>query len=97
MKPVSNSDNNTQRPCEYGCGKLVKWDKSQSAYIEIDTNIRHGCPNRNPKQEHNVEVANHRIAAEQQLYIDTIGPTIVEILSLVQGIHKKMFSKSESV
>jgi hypothetical protein len=90
MKSISSNNNNKERCCRYGCGKLIKWDKSRYAYIEIDTNIRHRCPNWNSKQEYPVEVANRSITAEQQLYIDTIGPTIVEILSL-------LFSKSERI
>jgi hypothetical protein len=97
MKSISNNNNNTERPCKYGCGKLIKWDKSQNAYIEIDTNIRHRCPNWNSKQEHPIEVVNHRITTEQQLYADTIGPAIAEILSLVQEIYEKMFPKEEGV
>jgi hypothetical protein len=97
MKPVSNSDNNTQRACKYGCGKLIKWNKSQNAYIEIDTNVRHRCLNWNSKQEHHVEVTNHSIIAEQQQYADTLGPAIAEILSLVQEIYEKMFPKKERV
>lgn len=97
MISSSSNNNNTERPCKYGCGKHIRWDRSQNAYVEVDTNIRHRCPHWNSKQEHPVEVANHRITAEQQLYADTIGPAIAEILSLVQEIHEKMFPEAERV
>jgi hypothetical protein len=93
MEAASSNNNTTQRACKYDCGKLIKWDKSQNAYTESDTNFRHRCPNWNSKREHPVEVASHRITAKQQLYADTIGPAIAEILSLVQEIYEKTFSQ----
>jgi hypothetical protein len=42
----------------------------------------------NPKQEENLDNLSRKITSEQQLYVDTIGPAIAEILSLVQEVYK---------
>ena len=87
MEAVSNNDNiQLERVCEYGCGKLIKWDKSQNAYIEVNTKDRHRCPNWNLKQEHLVEGGNHKITPEQQIYVDTIGPIVLDIHSEIRDI-----------
>jgi hypothetical protein len=89
MEAVSNNNNNNiqlERDCKNGCGKLIKWDKSQNTYIEVDTNDMHRCPNWNPRQEHLVEGANHKITLEQQIYVDTIGPIVLDLHSDVQDI-----------
>jgi hypothetical protein len=41
-----------------------------------------------PKYEQNSDNVSLKLTPEQQIFVDTIGPAIVEILSLVQEIYK---------
>ena len=95
METINNNQNNKQfaKLCRNGCGKLIEWDTSQNIYSEIDTNDRHRCPNWNPKQKHLQDNLNRRITEEQQLYIDTIGPAILEICSEVQNIGRLLMQE----
>jgi hypothetical protein len=89
METASNNHNNNRfsKPCRNGCGKHIRWDTVQNAFFEIDTNYRHRCPNWSQSRE-KVDIDNHKLTSEQQLYADTLGPAIAEILSLVQVIYK---------
>jgi hypothetical protein len=45
METANNHNNDRfSKPCRNGCGKRIRWDKAQNAFIEIDTNYRHRCP-----------------------------------------------------
>ena len=83
--------------CKNGCEKLIRWDGSQNKYLEIDTNDRHRCPNCNPKQEHPPDNVNHKITHDQQLYLNTIGPAILEIRSAVQNIERLLTEEKREV
>ena len=92
METTNNNHNNNRfaKPCRNGCGKHIRWDTVQNTFFEIDTNYRHICPNWSPSQE-KVDILNHKLTkltVEQQLYADTLGPAIAEILSLVQEIYR---------
>jgi hypothetical protein len=89
METADNNYNNDRfsKPCRNGCGKRIRWDTVQNVFFEIDTNYRHRCPNWSPSQK-KVDVSNRKLNSEQQLFADTIGPAIAEILSLVQEIYK---------
>ena len=95
MEAINNNQNTKQfaKLCRNGCGKLIKWDTSQNKYFEIDTNDRHRCPNWNPKQEHLPDNVNRKITQEQKLYVDTIGPAILETRSVVQNIERLLMQE----
>ena len=97
METISNNQNNKQfaKLCKNGCGRLIKWDKSQNTYCEIDTNNRHRCPNWNPNQQQPPLNLNCKITQEQQLYVDTIGPAVIEIRSAVQDIKQLLTQEKE--
>jgi hypothetical protein len=99
METADNNHNNNRfsKPCRNGCGKPIRWDNSQNSYIEVGTNQKHRCPNwnSNPKHEQHLIGLNRKITPEQQLYLDTIGPVIVEIHSLVREIHKHVTKENE--
>ena len=93
---MENANNNgSSKLCRNGCGKYIRWDKFQNAFVEIDTGYRHRCPNWSPSQE-KVDIPNRKLTLEQQLYADTIGPVIAEILSLVQEIYNHTFRDSKN-
>jgi hypothetical protein len=90
LETISDNPNNKQfaKLCKNGCGKLIKWDTSQNTYSEVDTNKQHRCPTWNPNHRQISRNLDHRITQEQLLYMDTLGPTIAEILSVVQNLEK---------
>jgi hypothetical protein len=99
METTNNNHNNSTfaKPCRNGCGKRIRWDNSQKSYIEVGTNQKHQCPNwnHNPRHEQHLIGLNRKITPEQQLYLDTIGPVIVEIYFLVQEIYKHITKENE--
>ena len=97
METTNNNHKNSTfaKPCKNGCGKPIRWDTVQNAFFEIDTKCRHICPNWNPKHEQHLISLNRKITSEQQLYLDKIGPVIVEIHSLVRQIYKHVTKENE--
>ena len=93
----NHNNNRYSKPCRNACGKRIRWDNSQNSYIEVGTNQKHQCPNWNPNPQHEQHLIglNRMITPEQQLYLDTIGPVIVEIHSLVRGIYKHVTTDNE--
>ena len=90
METISDNQDIKQfaKLCKNGCGKLIKWDTSQNKYFEIDTNHHHRCPNWKPNHEQLSRNLNRKITQEQLLYIDTIGPAICRILSIVENVER---------
>jgi hypothetical protein len=78
-----------------GSTKFVKESKNTELQTVIDS--PGGQSDSNSKLGHYSTNLDRKITPEQQLYVDTIGPTIVEILSLVQEIHEKLFPEAERV
>jgi hypothetical protein len=83
METNRSNNNLPEKACKNACGKVIKWDKFQNAYIEVDSNQRHKCPNWNPNERQLPLNLNRKITQEQQLYVDTIGPAVIEIRSAV--------------
>jgi hypothetical protein len=85
METISNNDskNHQEKVCKNGCGKYIKWDNCQNAYLEIETNQRHRCPKWEPNQNQLSNSLNHKITLEQQIYADTLGPAILEMRSAI--------------
>ena len=97
METTNSNHNNSRfaKPCKNGCGKHIRWDTVQNAFFEIDTKCHHICPNWSPSQE-KVDIPTRKLTLEQQLYADTIGPVLAEILSLVQGIYNHTFRDTKN-
>jgi hypothetical protein len=97
METTNNNQNNGRfaKPCKNGCGKHIRWDTVQNAFFEIDTKHRHICPNWSSSQE-KVDIPNRKLTLEQQLYADTIGLVIAQILSLVQEIYNHTFRDTKN-
>jgi hypothetical protein len=88
---ISNYTKGTKKLCNNGCGKEIQWDIDLKYYIEIDTGRKHSCPNWKPKQLQNNSYNNTRnLTSGQVTYLDTIGPAIAEILSLMQEITERL-------
>jgi hypothetical protein len=87
----NNYNKHVQKLCKNGCGKNIEWDIDLKYYVEIDTGRKHSCPNWKPKQLQNNSYNNRStITSEQITYVDTIGPAIAEILSLMQEITERL-------
>jgi hypothetical protein len=81
-------------PNSYFNKKRQEFQKSNTGFVEefdkighpalIDSEVRY--PDSRPKQEQRSTTLNRKITVEQQLYVDTIGPVIAEIHSIVQEI-----------
>jgi hypothetical protein len=74
MSKKMEANNLPEKVCKNGCGKQIKWDKIQNAYIEVHTNRRHICPNWRP---------NRKLTQEQTLYMDAITPILLELRSVI--------------
>jgi hypothetical protein len=91
MGAVSNNNNiQPDRFCKYGCGKPIKWNKSQNAYVEINTNRRHICPDWNPIQKRLSDSLGRKITTEQQIYVDTLCPILLKLLSEFQDLRSEV-------
>jgi|SRR5215207_114949 len=92
METISNNqkDKQAEKACKYGCSKIIKWDLSQNAYIEVDTKQRHRCANWVPKKQQALNSFSHTISSEQLRYVDTVAPVLLEILSVVRNIEQLM-------
>jgi hypothetical protein len=89
METIDDNQNKEfAKLCKNGCGKLIKWDKSKKFYFEIETNERHKCPNWVPNQRQPPLSLSRKITKEQLLYMDTIGPAISRILSVVENVER---------
>jgi hypothetical protein len=97
LETIINKQNNKQfaKFCKKGRGRLIKWDISQNTFCEIDTNDGHRYPNCNPNQRQPPLNLNRNITREQQLYVDTIGPKVIEIRSAVQDIRQLLTQEKE--
>jgi hypothetical protein len=80
-----------------GSTKFVKGSRSKNTEHQTVIDSPGGQSDSNSKLRHYSANLDRKITPEQQLYVDTIGPTIVEILSLVQEIHEKLFPEAERV
>ena len=72
---------NTRRQEESTNGFVKKIDNTER-HATLDSQGRHS--DQSPKQEQHSD----KITLEQQQYVDTIGPAIAEILSLLQEIYQ---------
>ena len=97
METGNNNQNYNKfgKLCRNGCGKRIRWDTAENAFFEIDTNYRHRCPNWSPSQER-VNIPSRKLTLEQQLYADTLGPAIAEILSSVQEIYQHIIRDTKN-
>jgi hypothetical protein len=86
---------NTRRQELQERAKFVKEDENAERLAIDVPSGEHPCSN--PRQERDSSNLSRKITPELQLYVDTIGPVILEILSLVQEIHEKMFPKEEEI
>lgn len=83
---LHNSDNES----------VKEFDKmGQSTLIDFQVRYPDPSPDWNPNQRQPPLNPNRNITQEQQLYVDTIGPAVLEILSIVHDIKQFFIQEKE--
>jgi len=87
---IQNNDENKAvkklKLCPNSCGKLISYNARLNVCLEVDTGMKHKCPNLNQKVQTNFQHTTKLVPAEEVKYIDTWSPLLAEMLRLLEEI-----------
>jgi hypothetical protein len=100
MSPNNNGTKELKniKKCPNHCGTWIAWNARLNRFIQAKTGEIHHCPKWKPNQQQKTSNKKIKILKGEQIaYVDTIGPAIAGILSVVQEVLKLLRKMDGSI